>query len=89
MRRLTGLFFLAVLFIIVFFGEPISLWTDWLWFQEVGYAQAFTTSLTFKLILAVLFGGLLPLLVYFDIKLAAQRPRGIISFDSENAIGRP
>ena len=89
MRRLTGLFFFAVLFLIVFFGQAISLYTDWLWFQEVGYSQVFTTSLTSKLILALVFGGFFPVLVYFNIKLAAQAPRGIVSFDPENAIELP
>jgi uncharacterized membrane protein (UPF0182 family) len=89
MRRLTGLFFFAVLFLIVFFGEAISLYTDWLWFQEVGYTQVFTTSLTFKLILALIVGGLFFLLVYFNIKLAAQAPRGATFLDQENAIELP
>jgi uncharacterized membrane protein (UPF0182 family) len=89
MRHLTGLFFFAVLFVIVFFGQAISLYTDWLWFQEVGYTQVFTTSLTFKIILALVFGGLFFLLVYFNIKLAAQAPRGVSSFDPENAIELP
>jgi uncharacterized protein len=89
MRRLTGPFFFAVLFIIVFFGQAISLYTDWLWFQEVGFTDVFTTSLTFKLILAVVFGGLFSLLVYFNIKLAAQAPRGVTFLDQENAIELP
>jgi uncharacterized protein len=89
MRRLTGPFFFAVLFVIVFFGQAISLYTDWLWFQEVGYTQVFTTSLTFKLILALVVGGLFFLLVYFNIKLAAQAPRGVAFFDQENAIELP
>src|SRR3989337_1855420 len=89
MKHLTGLFFFAVLLFIVFFGQAISLYTDWLWFQEVGYAQVFTTSLTFKIILALVFGGIFSLLVYFNIKLAAQAPRGVTFLDQENAIELP
>src|SRR3989337_4164357 len=89
MRGLTGLFFFAVLLFIVFFGQAISLYTDWLWFQEVGFTQVFTTSLTVKLVLAVVFGGVFSLLVYFNIKLAAQAPTGMSSFDPENAIDLP
>jgi uncharacterized membrane protein (UPF0182 family) len=89
MRRLTGLFFFAVLLFIVFFGQAISLYTDWLWFQEVGFTQVFATSLTFKIILALVFGGLFSLLVYFNIKLAAQSPRGVTFLDQENAIELP
>ncbi len=89
MRRFTGLFFFAVLFLIVFFGQAISLYTDWLWFQEVGYTEIFTTTLTFKLVLALVFGGLFALLLYFNIKLAAHAPRNIRFLEQENAIELP
>src|SRR5918992_842189 len=89
MRRLTGLFYFAVFFLIVFFGQAISFYTDWLWFQEVGFTQVFTTSLTFKVILALVFGGLFSLLVYFNIKRAAQAPTGVTFLDQESAIELP
>ncbi|MBI2087842.1 MAG: UPF0182 family protein [Deltaproteobacteria bacterium] len=89
MRGLTGLLFFALLFLIVFFGQAISLYTDWLWFQEVGFSQVFTTTLTFKLILGLVFGGLFFLLVYFNIKLAARAPKGIRVVDEESAIELP
>jgi len=89
MRGLTGLLFFALLFLLLFFGQAISLYTDWLWFQEVGFTQVFTTSLTFKLLLAIVFGGLFSLLVYFNVKLAAEVPRGVAFLDQENAIELP
>ena len=89
MRRLTGLLFFAVLFLIVFFGQAISLYTDWLWFQEVGFTQIFTTTLTFKFGLGLVFGGLFSLLIYFNVKLAARTPRGVRFLDEENAIELP
>ena len=89
MRKLLGLFFFAVLFLIVFFGQAISLYTDWLWFQEVGYTQIFTTTLTFKVALALVFGALFALLLYFSIKLAAHAPRNIRFLEQENAIELP
>ena len=89
MRALLGILFFALLFLIVFLGQAISLYTDWLWFQEVGFTQVFTTTLGFKLILALVFGGLFSLVVYFNIKLAARAPKGIRFLDSENAIELP
>ena len=89
MRGLLGILFFALLFLIVFLGQAISLYTDWLWFQEVGFTQVFTTTLGFKLILALVFGGLFSLVVYFNIKLAARAPKGIRFLDSENAIELP
>ncbi len=89
MRKLTVLFFFVLLFLIVFFGQAISLYTDWLWFQEVGYTEIFTTTLTLKLALALVFGGLFSLLLYFNIKLAAHAPRNIRFLEQENAIELP
>ena len=89
MRALLGILFFALLFLIVFLGQAISLYTDWLWFQEVGFTQVFTTTLGFKLILALVFGGLFSLVVYFNIKLAARAPKGIRFLDPENAIELP
>ncbi len=80
MRRFTGLLFFAVFFLFIFFGEIISLYTDWLWFQEVGFAGVFKTILQYKLILAVIFGGVFAAWVYFNVKLAAKLPdRPIVS----------
>ena len=74
------MFFFSVLILIVFFGQAISLYTDWLWFQEVGYTEIFTATLTFKLILGLVFGGLFSLLLYFNIKLAAKGGGDCIAF---------
>ena len=72
MKGLIGLLFLAVLLVFLFFGRTISLYTDWLWFHEVGFSQVFTTVLTFELILGVFFGGLFALLLYYNVKLASR-----------------
>ncbi len=89
MRRLTGYLFFAVLLLLLFFGQAISLYTDWLWFQEVGFTQVFNTILFFKLILALLVGGLFALVVYFNVKLAARVPRGVRFVAQDEAIELP
>jgi len=77
MRRLPGYVLFISLLLLLFFGQAISLYTDWLWFQELGFTQVFTTILTFKFVLALLVGGLFSLLVYFNVKLAAHAPRSV------------
>ncbi|MGH7834185.1 MAG: UPF0182 family protein [Candidatus Binatia bacterium] len=89
MGRLIGLLFLSVLFVMFFFGETIFLYTDWLWFQEVGFPQVFTTVLTAKLILAVVFGGLFTLMLYYNVKLAARAPDGEVASGAQSAITLP
>jgi uncharacterized membrane protein (UPF0182 family) len=89
MRRLTKLLFFAVLVLLIFFGQALSLYTDWLWFQEVGFTQIFITVLTVKLALTLLFGGLFALILYSNIRLAARAPSGVRFLDQENIIELP
>jgi uncharacterized membrane protein (UPF0182 family) len=86
---MTSLILFALFFVIVFVGPAISLYTDWLWFHEVGFAQVFTTSLTYKVILAVIFGALFALLLYLNVKWAAQPPRGVRFTVQDNVIELP
>ena len=72
MKGFIGFLFLAILLVFLFFGRTISLYTDWLWFHEVGFPQVFTTVLKFELILGVFFGGLFALLLYYNVKLASR-----------------
>ena len=52
-RSLTGLFFLAVILLLAVPSFSIY-YTDWLWFQELGYSQVFLRSLNAQ---AVVFVG--------------------------------
>ncbi len=89
MNRFIGFFFFAVLFLLFFFGEIISLYTDWLWFQEVGFIRVFTTILTYKLMLAIIFGALFGLLLYVNVKLAARATEDVGISEEETAIDLP
>lgn len=72
MRRFIGFLFFAVLLLFLFLSRATSLYTDWLWFHEVGFSRVFTTILTFELILGSVFGGLFALLLYLNVKLASR-----------------
>jgi hypothetical protein len=89
MNRLIGLLVAAVFLVFFFFGEIVTLYTDWLWFQEIGFRQVFTTILTNKLILAVVFGGIFGLWFYFNVKLAARVTEGSLITGSENEFNLP
>jgi uncharacterized protein len=89
MRGFTGLLLLVVLFLVFSFRQGIDLYLDWLWFQEVGYTQLFTTSLGYKLFLALVCGGLLSALLYFNLKLAAIPPAGYHFSQIDNVIELP
>ncbi|MBI4522959.1 MAG: UPF0182 family protein [Deltaproteobacteria bacterium] len=89
MRGLTRALFFIVLILIVFLGQAVALYTDWLWFEEVGFTQIFAKTLTFKLILGLVFGGLFFGLIFLNVKLAAQPYRGARFWPQENVIELP
>jgi hypothetical protein len=75
--------------LILSLGQTVSYYTDWLWFKEVGFTQIFATTLTVKVLLAFLSGGCFFLLIYLNVKAAAQRLRGVRFVDQENIIELP
>ncbi|PYV89959.1 MAG: UPF0182 family protein [Acidobacteria bacterium] len=54
----------------------VSLWMNWLWFQESGYPILFSKSLVTKIVLAIFFGLLFFLVVYSNVRLARRLARG-------------
>jgi uncharacterized protein len=89
MRGFTGLLVLVFFFLVLSFRQGIALYVDWLWFQEVGYTQLFTTSLLYKLILGSLSGGLLSAMLYLNLKIAAVAPTGFRFSSADNVIELP
>jgi hypothetical protein len=72
MRGLGGIALFAVVVLLLFFRQAIDLYTDWLWFQEVGYSGLFTTILFSKTLVGLTSGVLLGLLLYANLKVAAK-----------------
>jgi uncharacterized membrane protein (UPF0182 family) len=75
-RNFTNLLLFAFLLAFLFVGQAISLYTDWLWFHEVAFAHVFTKTLAIKFALAVGYGMFFFLLIFGNVKLASERPRG-------------
>src|SRR5688572_19600356 len=88
MKGLGGIFLFVIFLVLISVRQLISVYVDWLWFQEVGYAQVFTTSLFFKTGLALFGGGIFALLIYVNAKIAARSVKGI-RFLQENFIELP
>jgi uncharacterized membrane protein (UPF0182 family) len=76
MRRVSFLVLLALVFILFpLAGEGIRLYTDWLWFHEVGYPNVFGTVLTTKVVLGLAAGAIVFVLLYTNL-LLTSRGRG-------------
>ena len=89
MRGLGGIVIFVIVFLLLFFRQAIDLYTDWLWFLEVGYANIFTKILLGKSFLGVVSGALLGLLLYVNLKTAARAPRGFRFSARESVIELP
>jgi uncharacterized membrane protein (UPF0182 family) len=62
---------LAVIFLLfTLFDRVITVWTDWLWFDEVRYRQVFTGVLTTRLAMFAVFGVGMGLFVALNLYLA-------------------
>ncbi|MDT5038973.1 MAG: uncharacterized protein QOE03_4158, partial [Micromonosporaceae bacterium] len=68
--RVTVIVLAAVFLLFTLFDRVIEVWTDWLWFDEVKYRTVFTTVLTTRLTLFVLFATGMGLFVAVNLYLA-------------------
>ncbi len=74
MKRIIWIGILAIVIFVFLFGRAITLYTDLLWFDTVGYVQIFAKTLAVKGMLALVFGGLFFLLAFINFRLAARLP---------------
>lgn len=83
MTRLPSLLLLAVLAVLVGVRPGIQLYSDWLWFHEIGFTQVFRTVLEKEILLGLVFGALFFLLIYVNLKLASRNQgQALLDIDS-------
>ena len=84
MRKSIGFIALGAFLLFSLFGEAIYLYTDFLWFREIGYSGVFTKTLWIKVLLGVISGVLFFALFYVNIKFAARLRDGVVPLQSRN-----
>jgi len=89
MRGFGGLAIFAIFVLLLFFRQAIGLYSDWLWFQEVGYTGLFTKILFSKTLLGLSSGVSLGLLLYVSLRAAAAPPARVRYTNQENVIELP
>jgi len=84
--RLLAPVVVVVFVLLIVGGVVVSLYTDLLWFREVGFSQVFSTVLRTKLLLFVLFGALMAALVGANITVAykVRPPFRPMSLEQQN-----
>ncbi|HEV8457020.1 MAG TPA: UPF0182 family protein [Methylomirabilota bacterium] len=88
-RPRIGLWLLLAFLVLAFLGQAVPLYTDWLWFQEVGLSQVFTTRLTLS---GWLFLGVFAAVFVFlfaNLSVAARTAAPDVLWELEDQLGLP
>src|SRR5256884_7754441 len=70
-------------------AQFVPLYTDWLWFQEVGYTEVFTTTLALR---GSLFAGLavgVLIFLYVNLTFAARTAAPHVIWELQDQLGLP
>lgn len=70
-------------------SQVLPLYTDYLWFQEVGFTSVFTSILWTKILLGLAVGTLFALFLFINIRLAARATPGDVLEEVEDPLGLP
>ncbi len=85
-NRLIWLIALAVFALLLFSGRIVDLYTDWLWFQALGYSVVFRVMLAAKLSLFFVFGLLFFAFLYGNLALTGKFVPRVREFEGDNII---
>jgi uncharacterized protein len=85
----SGLWLFALLFGLGILGQAIPLYTDWLWYQEVGYTRVFLTILSLRGYLAAGVGIGVLVFLYANLTFAARTSPPDVRWELEDRLGLP
>ena len=88
-RPRAAIWLLLAFLILGIVGQAIPLYTDWLWFHEVGYAQVFTTVLTLRGWLVIGLGLAVWLFLFANLWMAARTAPPDVLWELEDQLGLP
>ncbi len=88
-RPRVGLWLLLAVLILGAGGQAVPLYTDWLWFKEVGFTQVFTTRLALNGWLFLGLGGTVFIFLFANLSLAARTAPPDVYWELEDQLGLP
>lgn len=89
-RRISPAVWLLLIFVVLALAaQVVPLYTDWLWFQEVGYTQVFLSILTLRAWLFLGVGLAVFLFLYGNLSLAARTAPPDVLWELEDQLGLP
>src|SRR5215471_8072899 len=70
-------------------SQAVPLYTDWLWFKEVGFVQVFTTRLALNSWLFFGLGGAVFVFLFANLSLSARTATPDVYWELEYQLGLP
>src|SRR5258705_12122616 len=88
-RSRAGLWVLVGLVVLTVVGQAVPLYTDWLWFQEVGFTTVFTTRLQLSGWLFLGLGAAVFVFLFVNLSVAARTAPPDVLWELEDQLGLP
>jgi uncharacterized membrane protein (UPF0182 family) len=88
-RPRAGLWLLLGLVVVSILGQAIPLFTDWLWFQEVGFTTVFVTRLQLSGWLFLGVGVVVFVFLFINLSVAARTAPPDVLWELEDQLGLP
>src|SRR5262245_65123599 len=88
-RPRFGLWLLVLFLAVGAVGQAVPLYTDWLWFKEVGFTQVFTTRLALNGWLFIGLGGVVFAFLFINLSIAARTAPPDVLWELEDQLGLP
>jgi len=88
-RPRLGLWLLLGFILLSLVGQAVPLYTDWLWFQEVGFTTVFTTRLQISGWLFIGLGAAVFVFLFVNLSLAARTAPPDVLWELEDQLGLP
>src|SRR5712692_8104511 len=84
-----GFWLLLAFIFLAGLGQAVPLYTDWLWYREVGFTQVFTTVLSLRGWLLLGAGGVVFLFMYGNLWVAARTAAPDVLWELDDQLGLP
>lgn len=88
-RPRLGLWLLLGFILLSVLGQAVPLYTDWLWFQEVGFTTVFTTRLQLSAWLFMGLGATVFVFLFVNLSVAARTAPPDVLWELEDQLGLP
>ncbi|HUG38636.1 MAG TPA: UPF0182 family protein [Candidatus Limnocylindrales bacterium] len=88
-RPRPAVWILGLFLLLTILGQAVSLYTDWLWFQEVGFTQVFTITLTLRGWLVIGLFLVVFAFMFSNLWVAARTAPPDVLWELEDQLGLP